>query len=101
MTHGAEGVSKGRMGICYNDRMKSSMSYKIARDACTPNKILEVLTELLQNSMLLSQPYRDLFGGKTTDYYIYSEIKRWAIKQLFAEFMIRGKSTVILDYMRK
>ena len=75
LIHGAEGISKTIMKELYNSQGSKSQ-------ACHPDKILEVMAQILDSNLSLIKPEYRKFVGKNAQYYIYSGIKDWSIDQL-------------------
>ncbi|HBL15023.1 MAG TPA: hypothetical protein DD379_27235 [Cyanobacteria bacterium UBA11162] len=77
LIHSVQGVSKQRMWELWRSRRESDS------EACPPNKILQVMTEISQNNLgIVEEDYCQQFVGETAEYYIYCEVRDWAIAQL-------------------
>lgn len=78
MIHGASGISIERMHELYDQDCNQNPQ------PCKPDKILEVMAEICQSPLpMLRQNYQKYVGGD--DYYIYSQIREWAIAQLMED----------------
>jgi hypothetical protein len=80
LIHSAEGVSKNRMQEIFNQERQNYP------DACSPQNILKNMAEILSRNLgIVRDEYRDNFVGDTKKYYIYSEVKEWAIEKLMTD----------------
>ncbi|MGB3401196.1 MAG: hypothetical protein WBA77_00735 [Microcoleaceae cyanobacterium] len=78
LIHGAEGISQAMMKKLYDSPERD-------KNACSPNKIIEVMTQILESNLSLIKPEYRKFVGKNAQYYIYSGIKEWSMNQLMNE----------------
>ncbi|HBB34726.1 MAG TPA: hypothetical protein DDZ80_25830 [Cyanobacteria bacterium UBA8803] len=82
LIHSIEGVSKQRMWELWHSRSEKDCL------ACPPNKILQVMTQILKSGFgIIEEDYCKNFVGEQAKYYIYSEVRDWAIAQLVNHIM--------------
>ncbi|NET45368.1 hypothetical protein [Okeania sp. SIO2B3] len=88
--HHGEGISQELMHELYSQtelfaQRGNQYEREDARNACSPDSILDVMTEILETDFnLLPNQYQRYVGTKS-DYYIYSAVRKWAIDQLMDE----------------
>ena len=78
MIHGGSGISIQRMHELYEQ------DHYQTPEPCKPDKILEVMADICRSPLsILKQDYQNYVGGN--DYYIYSQVRQWAIAQLMED----------------
>jgi hypothetical protein len=88
LIHSAEGISKKRMQEVFQRRelLENNVGYYERlnnENARSPQTILDGMAEILYSNLGLVRPnFLQQFASKTSDLYIYSDVKDWAIKQL-------------------
>ncbi|NER03947.1 MAG: hypothetical protein F6K17_15655 [Okeania sp. SIO3C4] len=90
LIHNGEGISIKLMRKLYSQKdllLQRANEYEQEdiKNACDPDRILKVMTQILEtNFNLLPNQYQKYVGTKA-DYYIYSAVREWAIDQLMNE----------------
>ncbi|MGI2906266.1 S1 RNA-binding domain-containing protein [Tolypothrix sp. VBCCA 56010] len=79
LIHSAKGFSKQLM----QELQVSHIPKPHESKACLPDDILDVMAAIMKNNLVdLKTVYRNNFLGEDAQYYIYSTVREWVIKQL-------------------
>ena len=88
--HHGEGISKELMRDLsaqkeFLAQIGNEYEQKDAKNACHPDSILDVMTEILESDFNLLPVEYKKYVGRDARYYIYSAVREWAIAQLINE----------------